>query len=70
MPEGIFELSIGDPRLGIFAPDGAVEAWPELSLLNRPYERVNATIQRIPDTDYFVVVPPDRGRFVDEVKLV
>lgn len=68
--QNTIELQAGDPRLGTFAEDGSIDTWPELSIIDRPYERHNATIQRITGTDFFVVVPPDRGRFLGEVRIV
>jgi len=64
----IIQLSGDDPRLGKFGGDGNIEQWPATDVLERPYEKINATVHRLSETA-FVVIGPDQGRHIDDIKL-
>lgn len=63
-------MSITDPRLGTFNPDGSVAAYPETDVQGRPFERP-CTTQGIGE-GYFVVLPLGTGyeAIVDELKAL
>lgn len=64
----IIQLFADDPRLGKFGGDGSIQQWPVTDVFERPYERTNATVQRLSETA-FVVIGSDQGKHIDEIRL-
>lgn len=56
-----------DSRLGKFNAEGGYESWPTADAFGKPYERHNATVRRIKDTQNFIVVGPDQDKDIDTI---